>query len=468
MSDLAIILLAAGKGTRMRSGRAKVLHEMLGEPMLAYPAAAARALDPARIVAVVGHQADEIRKRFDASPLSFVLQEPQLGSGHAVLAAREALAGFRGRALVLYGDGPLVRPETLRALLDDHARSGRDVTLLAMRLPDPTGYGRVLRDGQGNVTAIREERDASAEERRVNLVHSGVMAAKAETLFALLDRLRPENDQGEYYLTDIVAIAAGDGLRVGAVEAEDPGELIGINTQAELAGAAGALRDRINAAHMAAGVTLVDPRGAWIGPNVKIGVDTAIGAGVHLLGETSIGEGCVIETGSVIEGARLGNGVHVKPHCVIHRSTIEDGVQIGPMAHIRPESVIRRGAKVGNFVEIKKSEIGPGAKVNHLTYIGDASIGARVNVGAGTITCNYDGQKKHRTVIEDDAFIGSNTQLVAPVTVGKGAYVGSGSTITLDVPPGALAVGRGRQRNIEGGAARRSRAAKRAEEEESK
>jgi len=455
MTDLAILILAAGKGTRMRSGRAKVLHDILGEPLLAYPLAAAAQLGPSRIVIVVGHQADEIRKHLPGTEVTYVLQEPQLGSGHAALAARGALADFEGHVLVLYGDGPLVRSETLRALLDEHRRAGRVLTLLAMRLADPTGYGRVLRDSEGRVRGIQEERDTSPEERKINVVHSGVMVADATTLWKALDRLRPENEQGEYYLTDVVGIAAADGHSVGVVEAEDPSELLGINTRVELATAAARLRDRINARHMAAGVTLLDPASAWIGPRVIVGADTTIGPGVILAGVTTVGEGCTIEMGCVIEHARIGNQVHVKPHCVIRESVVEDAVSIGPMAHLRPDTLLRRGAKVGNFVEIKKSEIGPGSKVNHLTYIGDATVGARVNVGAGTITCNYDGQKKHRTVIEDDAFIGSNTQLVAPVTVGRGAYVGSGSTITKNVPAGALAVGRSPQRNIEGWAARR-------------
>ncbi len=455
MSDLAILILAAGKGTRMHSGRAKVLHEILGEPMLVYPLAAAAHLRPSRIVCVIGHQPAEIRRSLEGAQVTFVLQEPQLGSGHAALAAREALSDFVGRILILFGDCPLVRPETLEGCLADHDRTGRAITLLGMRLADPTAYGRILRDESGAVKAIREERDASPEEKKIDLVHSGVMVAESATLWKALERVRTDNDQGEYYLTDVVGIATGDGLAVGAIEAADPEELHGINTRAELARAAARLRDRINADHMTAGVTLADPSSAWIGPRVRIGADTAIGPNVTLSGITVIGEGCTIETGSVIAMARIGSNVHVKPHCVIRESVVEDDVQIGPMAHLRPEAILRRGARVGNFVEIKKSEIGPGTKVNHLTYIGDATVGARVNVGAGTITCNYDGEKKHRTVIEDDVFIGSNTQLVAPVTVGRGAYVGSGSTITRDVPPGALAVGRGKQRNIEGWVSRR-------------
>jgi len=457
MSHLAILILAAGKGTRMRSGRAKVLHEILGEPMLVYPLAAAAHLRPSRIVCVIGHQADEIRERLSGAEVTFVLQEPQLGSGHAALTARDALADFTGRILVLFGDCPLVRPETLDRFLTDHDQAGRAITILGMRLPDPTSYGRILTDASGAVTAIREERDASPGEKRIDLVYPGGMVADAATFWKALERVRTDNDQGEYYLTDVVGIAAGDGLAVGVFEALDPDELGGINTRADLAQAAARLRDRINADHMAAGVSLADPSSAWIGPRVRIGADTGIGPNVLLSGVTVIGEDCVIETGAVIDHARIGSRVHVKPHCVIREAVVEDDVKIGPMAHLRPEAVLRRGARVGNFVEIKKSTIGPGAKVNHLTYLGDATVGARVNVGAGTITCNYDGEKKHRTVIEDDVFIGSNTQLVAPVTVGKGAYVGSGSTITKDVPPGALAVGRGKQRNIEGWVARRKK-----------
>jgi bifunctional UDP-N-acetylglucosamine pyrophosphorylase/glucosamine-1-phosphate N-acetyltransferase len=456
MTELAIVILAAGKGTRMRSSRAKVLHEILGEPMLAYPLATAAALSPARTVAVVGHQSDEIQKCCGGGGLTFVLQEPQLGSGHAVMAAREALADFEGNVLILYGDVPLVRPGALRSLVAEHEREEKAVTLLAIRLPDRTGYGRILRDpADWRVLAIREERDASEDEKLLDLVHSGVMVASAPLLLKILERLRPENDQGEYYLTDAVEIAVSDGLGVGVVEAPDPADLEGINTRAELARATAQLRDRIAAGHMAAGVTLINPADVWIGPKAVIGADTVIGPGVEITGETVIGEGCRIENGATLESARLGNAVHVKPHCAIRESTLEDEVLIGPMAQLRPESVLRRGSKVGNFVEIKKSEIGPGSKVNHLAYIGDSTIGARVNVGAGTITCNYDGEGKHRTVIGDGAFIGSNAQLVAPVTVGRGAYIASGSTITKDVPEGALAVGRGKQRNIAGWVARK-------------
>ncbi|MFQ5457987.1 MAG: bifunctional UDP-N-acetylglucosamine diphosphorylase/glucosamine-1-phosphate N-acetyltransferase GlmU, partial [Myxococcota bacterium] len=430
--------------------RAKVLQPLLGEPMLRYPLATAAALGPARTLAVVGYQADEIRARCGGGDVEFVLQEPQLGSGHAALVALKAMPDFAGNVLIVNCDGPLVRPGTLSALLEEHGRTGSAVTLLGMRLPDPTGYGRVLcGEKDGRVVAIREERDATAEEKRVNLVHSGAMIAAAATLRKALERIRPENDQGEYYLTDIVEIAVSDGLVVGAAEAADATELEGINTKAELARATARLRDRINEEHMAAGVTLLSPESAWIGPRVRIGADTTIGPGVEITGDTKIGQACTVETGAVIENAALGNAVHVKPHCVIRDSTVEDSVQIGPMAHLRPETVLRQGSKVGNFVEIKKSEVGRGSKVNHLSYIGDTTLGEKVNVGAGTITCNYDGEKKHRTVIEDGAFIGSNTQLVAPVTIGRGAYIGSGSTITKDVPPGALAVGRGKQRIVE-------------------
>ncbi len=458
MTPLATLILAAGKGTRMRSGRAKVLHEILGEPMLAYPLATAAALEPSRIVVVIGHQADEIRERCGGGGARFVVQEPQLGSGHAAQVAMREMADFKGDVMVLYGDGPLVRPETLQDLRESHAESRAAITLLTMRLADPTGYGRVLMKGKNRaVKAIREERDASAAEKRVNLVHSGVLIVGAGLLRGLLDRLRPENDQGEYYLTDVVEIAVSDRLEVSAVEAADPGELEGINTKGELARATARLRDRINDGHMEAGVTLASPESAWIGPRVRIGADTVIGGNVEISGDTSIGEACTVETGSVIVDTRMGNAVHVKPGCVIRESTVEDSVAIGPMAHLRPETILRQGARVGNFVEIKKSEIGQGSKVNHLSYIGDATIGAGVNVGAGTITCNYDGEGKHRTIIADGAFIGSNTQLVAPVTVGRGAYVGSGSTITKDVPAGSLAVGPGKQRIIAGWAERRRR-----------
>jgi len=449
MDDLATIILAAGKGTRMKSDTVKVLHTVAGVPMLAYPVQAARDMGSARVVVVVGHQRERIEAAFQDSGLVFAYQEQQLGSGHAVLAAEPALRGFTGDVLILCGDVPFITPNSLTRFVAAHRTACAALSVLSVMLEDPTGYGRIVRTPTGDFSAIVEHRDATDAQREIREINTGIYCCTASLLFAALARVGTENDQGEYYLPDIVAIIARDGHIVQALPAPDPAEVQGINDRAGLARAERVMRERIAAGHMANGVTLLDPAATYIEAGVEIGRDTMIYPGVVIRQGCRIGTGCTIESNCVISASVIGNWVHLKPSSVIDQSRIADGVSVGPFAHLRPDTVIEENARIGNFVEVKKSVIGRNSKANHLTYIGDATIGTDVNVGAGTITCNYDGARKHPTVIADGVFIGSNTALVAPVSIGARAVIGAGSTITKDVPDGALAVARGKQTNYE-------------------
>lgn len=448
MKALASIILAAGQGTRMHSSRVKVLHLLAGKPLLHYPLVAARSIAAERIVVVVGHQAQEVKACLAAPDLTWVIQSPQLGTGHALMCSREALEGFAGDLLLLCGDIPLIRPATLERLVAFHRQEENAVTVLTAITKDPAGYGRIIRGGGGDIARIVEEKDASAQERAVMEINTGIYCFDAAFVFSALDGLCRQNAQNEYYLTDTVAIAASQGRRVGGVRASCAEEVMGINTRLDLARAYEVLRCEVLERLMRAGVTIIDPHHTYVEPDVQIGKDTTIYPNTYLSDATRIGEGCVIEPGCRIAASTLGDGVVVKSASVIEESVIRKGATIGPFAHVRPQSDIGEGARIGNFVEVKKSTIGPGSKASHLSYLGDASIGAGVNVGAGTITCNFDGVSKYATIIEDDVFIGSNTELVAPVRVGKGALVGAGSTITKDVPPGTLAIGRARQVNL--------------------
>jgi len=449
MHDVAAIVLAAGKGTRMRSSTAKVLHPLLGRPLLAYPLDACRRAGVDRIVAVVGHQADEVRRALGGEGVEFALQVEQRGTGHAALCAREALGGFAGTALILCGDVPLIRPETLRRLAATHQDAGARITVLTMEPDDPTGYGRLVRDADGWVERIVEEADATEEEKAIREVNTGTYAVELPWLWEALARVGSDNAQGEVYLTDAVALAARDGA-AAAVALPDPAEALGVNSRVHLAEAGRELRDRINRAWMEAGVTLEDPATAWIEPGVELEPDVILGPGVRLAGATRVAAGTRIDTGCVLVDTQVGPDCYLKPYCVLTEARLEAGAQVGPFAHLRPGAVVGPQARVGNFVEMKKAVLGRGSKANHLTYLGDATVGEGANIGAGTITCNYDGVNKHPTEIGDRAFIGSNTSLVAPVRVGDGAVVGAGSTITKDVPAGALGVARGKQRNVEG------------------
>jgi bifunctional UDP-N-acetylglucosamine pyrophosphorylase/glucosamine-1-phosphate N-acetyltransferase len=457
--SLGAVVLAAGLGTRMRSARAKVLHELGGWPLVRYPLAALAPLGPSRVIVVVGHQADEVRAVVLASglPVDTVLQAEQRGTGHAVQCAVPALAALDGDVLLLYGDVPLVTTATLRRLVETHRREDADLTLVTMRFADPTGYGRILRDAAGRVRGIVEHRDATPAEREIKEVNPGLYCVRASVLFPLLRELRTDNAQGELYLTDVVGLAAAAARPIASVELERPDELAGINTRAELAQMETLLRDELTRRWMDAGVTFEDPATAYVGPEVEIGRDTVIGPNVVLRGKTRIGAGCRIDGTAFLVDTTLGNRVHVRFSCVAEGAIVGDDAIVGPFARLRPGTELGPRVHVGNFVETKKAKLGAGTKANHLTYLGDCDIGPDTNVGAGTITCNYDGStgKKSKTTIGARVQIGSDTQLVAPVTVHDDAYIAAGTTVTRDVPAGALVATRIPPRVVEGWVARR-------------
>ncbi|HET7292601.1 MAG TPA: bifunctional UDP-N-acetylglucosamine diphosphorylase/glucosamine-1-phosphate N-acetyltransferase GlmU [Vicinamibacteria bacterium] len=437
------LILAAGKGTRLKSPLPKVLHEAAGAPLLEGPLRAVRAAGAEPVTVVVGHGADAVEAAF-AGRARFVLQDPPLGTGHAVLVARAAIAEHPGTLLVVNGDLPLLRKETIEAVLERHL-SGAAATLLTAQLADPGAYGRVLRDDHGRVRAVVEAKDASAEERRVGEINAGLYAFETEPLLEALDRLEAGNAQGEYYLTDVVARLVERGLPVLALPAEDPEETLGVNTFEELATAHRALVARRLRELMLAGVAIEDPASTSVSLHARVEPGARIRPFTFLEGRTHIERGAVVGPFVRLENTTVGEEAQVLDHCLLRDTIVEAGATIGPFAHLRPESRVGRRAKVGNFVELKKTELGEGAKAPHLSYLGDATVGPGANVGAGTITCNYDGAAKHRTTIGARAFIGSDSTLVAPVRVGDGAYVAAGSTITEDVPADALALGRARQ-----------------------
>ncbi len=448
MSVCAAIILAAGKGTRMKSRLAKVLHPLAGKSMLGHVMTLVKSLEFEKAFVVVGHQAEAVSKLVSEAGLNPLLQDPPRGTGDAVLQAKEALKDFSGPVLILNGDTPLLRKETIEQFLADYEEAGAAVGLLTVFLENPKGYGRVLRRKDGGIDHIVEEKDATAEQRTVKEVNTGVYLCDANFLFRALAQVQPNNKQGEYYLTDVIGIAVSEGLPLMGCEA-DPKEVIGVNSRADLAAVSAVLSQRINKQWMSEGVSFIDPARVQIDATVKIGADTVLYPGVCLQGETEIGEGVTIYASRILD-SKIGDDVMIKDHCVLEKAVVESQAVIGPFSHLRPDAVIRKKAKVGNFVEVKKTVLGEGSKASHLSYLGDARIGAGVNIGAGTITCNYDGKNKFQTIIEDDVFIGSDTQLVAPVSVGKGALIAAGTTITKDVPADALAVSRTKQSNIAG------------------
>lgn len=460
MSKLAAIILAAGKGTRMKSSVPKVLHPVSGLPMLAYPVNVLKGLKAEKVVVVVGHGAEAVRTAFDASGVSFVLQKDQLGTGHAVMCALKGLRGFNGDVLILSGDVPLITAETVKGLLKLHrAGAGKKpaLSLVTMLLDSPKGYGRIVRDEYGSVDRIVEEKDCSAPQREINEVNAGVYLAEADFLRKNVKKLGNSNAQGEYYLPDLVELASAAGRKVKALTHLNSNEVMGINNRVELAKANRLMRLRKAEELMYAGVTIIDPETAYIDSFVKIGQDTTIYPCVHLTGETVIGSGCVVEEGSRISGSVIGDSTTIKSHSVIEDSVLGRDVVVGPFARLRPGNSISDQVRIGNFVEVKKTTFGKGSKAGHLSYLGDSVIGAGVNIGAGTITCNYDGYSKHTTVIQDGVFVGSDTQLVAPVTVGKGAYIGSGTTVTRDVPAGSLVITRAGEKVVAGWALKRAK-----------
>jgi bifunctional UDP-N-acetylglucosamine pyrophosphorylase/glucosamine-1-phosphate N-acetyltransferase len=451
--EVCAVVMAAGQGTRMRSDLPKMLHSLGGLPMVGHVLELCRRLGVKRTLVVIGHQADRVREALAAYPVEFILQAEQRGTAHAVLQTEEALRGVVGEVLVLNGDVPLLSDELVGRLLATHAKARAVATVVTTRLANPTGYGRVLRDSRGAFRGIVEEVEATAAQRRVREINTGIYCFDAARLFAALHKVRPSAVKGELYLPEVLPILMKARGRIATVLAEDSREVLGINTRAELAEAYGILRRRVVEGLMESGVTCLDPATTHVSVLATVGRDTVLYPQVQLEGRTRIGEGCTVHAGCRIRDSEIGNRVTVLDGCVILEAEIADECAIGPYAHLRPGNRIRRKVKIGNFVEVKKSVIGEGSKVPHLTYMGDSTVGERVNVGAGTITCNYDGFGKHQTIIEDEAFIGSNSCLVAPVRIGRGAYVAAGSTITQEVPPDALAFGRAHQVNKEGRAA---------------
>ncbi len=432
------VILAAGKGTRMKSNLPKVLHPILGRPMLWYSLQVARELSDEPPVVVVGHKADEVIEKL-GDGVKYALQEPQLGTGHALHKAMPLISPDVDTVLVTYGDMPLLRAETLASLLEAHGSHPGPITLMTVVMDDPHGFGRIVRDERGDVIAIVEEAHATPEQKAIRELNTGIYALDAKWTREHLPRL-PLSPKGEYYLTDLVEMAVSEGLPVKAVEVDDPDEVIGINTRVHLAQAEAAMRRRINTEWMLKGVTIVDPETTFIDPVASIGRDTVIYPNTYLRGDTSIGEECIIGPNTMILDSQIGNRCEVR-FSVVEMAILEDEVDVGPFAHLRKGAHLARGVHMGNFGEVKNSYLGPGTKMGHFSYIGDATIGENVNIGAGTITCNYDGEKKNPTHIEDGVFIGSDTMLVAPVRVGRGSKTGAGSVVTRDIPPGSLAYG---------------------------
>lgn len=448
MANLAVVVLAAGMGKRMKSDIPKVLHPVLGRPMLSYVYDAVLNLSPKRVVVVVGHGSDQVKEISDSKKITYATQAKQLGTGHAANSAHEALKSFKGNVLIINGDFPLITSATLKRLIQSHERKRADLSVLTTLLEDPTGYGRIKRDQNGNAIRIVEEKDATREERFIDEINSGTYLVKSSFLWDALKKVNRKNKQGEYYLTDIVETAHKNSLNINAQVVQDSDEVMGVNDRSELSYVESALKWRTNEKLMKSGVTIIDPEATYISPGIRIGRDTTIYPNTHIYGFSQIGANCIIGPNNWILDTKIGSGVEIKSNCYITDAILKNNISVGPFAHIRPEAQIMDGAKIGNFVEIKKSKIGTGSKVPHLSYVGDATLGKDVNIGAGTITCNYDGVNKHRTEIEDNVFIGSDTMLVAPIKVGKGATTGAGSTISKDVPEGSLAIGRARQTTI--------------------
>ncbi|MBF0282853.1 MAG: bifunctional UDP-N-acetylglucosamine diphosphorylase/glucosamine-1-phosphate N-acetyltransferase GlmU [Magnetococcales bacterium] len=455
MSELSILILAAGKGVRMRSRLPKVLHPLAGMPLLWHVLQAARALNPARLLVVIGHEAEMVRAALDAPDIAWVHQTEQLGTGHAVASALPLLAGAEGSLLILNGDVPLLRPSTLTGLAEEHHARKRAVTLLSTEADLPSGYGRIVRNPAGRLLAIVEEKDADAETRLITEINAGTYCVELAYLAPWLARLSRNNAQGEYYLTDIVALARAENLEIGAMKHADFQELAGVNSRVQLAELERVFRDRKVRRMMESGVGFTDPASCWVAADAIIGQDTRIEPHVVLGPGVVIGSGCRIGPFGEITASRIGDGCVVHAFSHLEGAELQSGNAVGPFARLRPGTVLEPRARVGNFCETKKTRIGVGSKVNHLTYLGDAEIGAGVNIGAGTITCNYDGVHKHKTILEDGVFVGSDVQFVAPVRVGQGAIVGAGTTVTQDVPPDALAVNRTPQKNIAGYASTR-------------
>ena len=455
-NDVAVVVLAAGKGTRLKSSFAKVLHQAGGRTLVEQVVRAAEPLRARQTIVVVGHQAEQVAAVVEPLGAVTVLQQPQNGTGHAMHVVRRAL-GRAKFAIVLPGDAPLVRPETLKTMLAAHRNGNAAATILSAVVADPSGYGRILRKSETAVAAIVEESQLTAEQRELNEINSAIYCFTLEKLWPALAQVKPNNAHRELYLTDAIGVLNAKGETVCAQVASDPREVLGCNTRADLVEVDRIFRERKRNALMDSGVTIRLPETVLIDPEVIAGEDTVIEPGVQLLGKTKLGSRCTIRTGSVLSDAILGDDVTVEPHCVVAQSRLDDRVIIGPFARLRPANHLKADSRIGNFVELKKSTVGEGTKAMHLSYLGDAKIGKKANIGAGTITCNYDGFHKHPTTIGNKVFIGSDSALVAPVRVGDGAYVAAGSTITENVPEDSLGIARGRQANKPGWAAKKRR-----------
>ena len=465
--QLKVIVLAAGKGTRFKSKKPKVLHEILGKPMLFYVSLSAKWTNPKEIIYVVGHGKEQVKNYINCDGCSFVEQEQQLGTGHAVSLAKKHFENFDGLVLILNGDAPLIKGETLKnavkymeALIRYEGADASNFrgyrnekvagVVITAKVPNPYGYGRIIKDGSHIIQKIVEEKDATPQEKMINEVNSGIYIFYAPYLAKALDKLENNNAQGEYYLTDVVEILKEEGKDVYALEIPDYTEILGVNDRWELARAENILKTQFMHFWAINGVTFHNPDSIWIEFDVDLSPDVEIFQNTMLQGKTEIGEGTVIGANCIIRNSKIGKNVTILPNSIVEDSVIEDNTVVGPFARLRNNTVIKEGANIGNFVEVKNSTVGEKTNAKHLTYIGDAQIGKNVNIGAGTITCNYDGYRKHKTVIEDNAFIGSDTMLVAPVVIGKGAITGSGSVITKDVPENALAIERNQMKIIEG------------------
>ncbi len=448
-NGLAAVILAAGKGTRMKSALPKVLHPICGQPMLYYPLEAARLAGFKQLKVVTGHRAEQVSETFTDGDITWIKQTDQLGTGHALMCAADSLRGYSGALLLLCGDVPLLQPDTLQQLQNYHSQQKSAVTVLTAQMPNPVGYGRVIRDGE-QVLQIVEEKDADEQQRQVTEINTGTYLFDAAFVLSALKGLNKNNAQGEYYLTDVVAAAVAAGEKTRALCVEDPTEVMGINDRCQLAEAEVLMRWRINAELMFGGVSMPDPTTVYIDNGVEIGIDTILHPNVHLHGKTTIGKNCIVETGVVVVDSQIADGTHLKAGSAIEESQIGPDCKIGPMAHLRPGTVLTGNNKIGNFVEMKKSVLGKKSQASHLTYIGDSEVGENVNFGCGTITCNYDGVNKYKTTVEDDVFVGSDCQFIAPVTIGRNSLIAAGSTITKDVPPDSLALSRTEQTNVDG------------------
>lgn len=443
MSQVVSVILAAGKGTRMKSRLPKVLHHVCGKPMLSHVIGAAKEAGVNRNIVVIGHESELVREKIQQG-IEWAEQKEQLGTGHAVMQVEPLLADFEGAVLILCGDTPLIQTDTVKGLIAEHQAAGNAVSLLTAVLEDPSGYGRIIRTGTGEISAIVEHKDASVDELKIKEINTGFYCFDSLKLFAALKKIKPVNAQGEYYLTDVLAVLKSEGEKVGGMTVTEPNEIMGINNRVQLAQAEKIMRGLILESFMERGVTIIDPASTYIDKGAIIEQDTIIYPGTIIEGKCRIGKNCVIGPYSRLKDVVFGRRINVQ-NSIVLESIVGDDVNIGPFAYIRPGTVLHDKVKIGDFVEVKKSIIEKGSKVPHLSYIGDAEIGENVNIGAGTITCNYDGVKKSTTEIQNGAFIGSNTNLVAPVIVGENAVVGAGSTVTRNVPGGALCVERSKQ-----------------------